>query len=115
MTISTDPQYQKPNAQPLDVVMLKLSASEFTATPGDIKRVSVMAADPIEARGAPDVVKLGKEYRVLGVMPPGYQTEAEMMAQQREYAGNVTDRANIGLTGADHVPVLQPYADPNRK
>ena len=115
MTIATDLQYQKPATHPFEVVMLKRTASEFTATKADILRVPVDAPDPITAKWSPEVVKREKEYRVVDACPPGYLTEVEMLAQQREYAGNVTDRANIGLTGADHVPTMKPFADPNAK
>lgn len=93
----SDPQYEKPRTEHFDVVLLKRSVSEFSATPGDFKRIAVEAADPISAQADPKVMEEEKEYRCLGAVPPGYQTEPEMMAQQRTYAGNVTDRANIGL------------------
>ena len=115
MTIATDPQYEKPRTEHLDVVLLKLGVSEFTAKRSDILRITVDAPDPVTAKWSPEVVKREKEYRVVDAVPPGYQTEVEMQANQREYAGNVTDRANIGLTGADYVPTLRPYTDPNLK
>ena len=114
MTIATDPLYEKPRHEPFHVVLLKRTASELTAKPDDFKRIPVAAADPIAAQYDPAVVKHEKEYRSLGAVPPGFVTEPEAMAQQREYAGNVTDRANIGLTGADHVPTLKPNDPSNR-
>ena len=97
MTIATDPQYEKPATQHLDVVMLKRDVSEFAAKLGDFKRISVQAENSVAARWLPEVVKHEKEYRVLAVLPPGHQAEAEMLANQREYAGNVTDRSKVGL------------------
>ena len=115
MTIATDPEYQKPRTNQFEVVMLKLGVSESTAKRSDILRITVDAPDPVTAKWSPEVVKREKEYRVVDAVPPGYQTEVEMQANQREYAGNVTDRANIGLTGADHVPTLKPFNDPTAK
>ena len=97
MTTSTDPQYQKPDTQPLDVVLLLRTASEFTAKQSDFKRIPVQAVDPIAAQGDPAVVKFEKEYRCLGAVPPGFETEPEANARQREYAGGVTDRSKIGM------------------
>ena len=109
MTISTDPEYQKPANHQFEVVMLKLGVSEFTAKKSDILRIPVDAPDSVTAKWAPEVVKREKEYRVVDACPPGYQTEMEMQVNQREYAGNVTDRANIGLLGKDdHVAPLMP-------
>ena len=107
MTTSTDPLYEKPRTEPFDIVMLKRTANELMAKPGDFKRLAVTAADSISARWLPEVVALEKEYRCIGAVPPGFRTEAEAMAQQREYAGGGTDRANIGLTRNDHVPPLK--------
>ena len=107
MTTSTDPLYQKPNLEHLDVVLIKLTASEMSAQETDFKRIPVQAQDSISARWHPDVEKHAKEYRIIGAVPPGFLTEPEMLARQREYAGNVTDRANVGLTRNDHVPPLR--------
>ena len=97
MTIATDPQYQKPDTQPLDGVLLLRTASEFTAKQSDFKRIAVLAVDPIAAQADPEVVKYEKEYRCLGAVPPGFETEPEANARQREYAGGVTDKSKIGL------------------
>ena len=42
MTIATDPQYEKPRTEHLDVVLLKLGVSEFTA-----KRMQLFLHKPI--------------------------------------------------------------------
>jgi hypothetical protein len=115
MTIATDPLYEKPRNENFDVVLIKRTASELMAKRDDFKRIPVQAENTIAAQWLPEVVKEEKEYRVLTAVPPGFETEPEAMARQREYAGNVTDRANIGLTGADHVPTMKPFADPNAK
>ena len=107
MTTSTDPQYEKPRNEAFDVVMLKLTANEMMARPGDFKRLAVLAPDSLSARWLPEVAALEKEYRCIGAVPPGFQTEPEAMAQQREYTGGVTDRANVGLTHHDYVPPLK--------
>ena len=97
MTIATDPNYEKPSTQHLDVVLLKRDVSEFTAKLSDFKRIPVQAADPIAAQGDPEVAKHDKEYRCLGAVPPGFETEPEANARQREYAGGVTDKSKIGM------------------
>ena len=114
MTIATDPQYEKPRNENFEVVLIKLTASEFTAKRSDFLRILVQAPDSITAQWDPAVVKHEKEYRSLGAVPPGFETEPEANARQREYAGNVTDRANIGLTKDDHVPPLKAN-DPTKK
>jgi hypothetical protein len=98
------PHGEKPTTSPFDVVMLKRTANEQTCTPDDLKRVRVMAADQMNAIWAPEVVAEEKEYRVLGAVGPGHETEIEMAARSRAYNGGETDRAKIGF--GDHVPVL---------
>lgn len=93
----SDPNYEKPTTQPFDVVMLKLGVSEQTCKPDDFKRVPVMAVDQLNAINDPKVEAAEKEYRVLGAVPPGHQTEIEMSARSRAYNGGEIDKAKIGF------------------
>ena len=86
MTIATDPLYEKPRNENFEVVLIKLTASEFTAKPEDFKRVPVDAADPIQALHTPEANVKG--YRVMWATPPGVLTEPEIMARRRELDGS---------------------------
>ena len=104
----TPASHEKPNTFPFDVVMLKRSASEFTCLPDDLKRIRVTAVDQMNATYDPLVEAEEKEYRVLGAVSPGHETEIEMSARSRAYNGGVTDPTKIGFPEANHVTPLKP-------
>ena len=105
------PHGQKPTTFPFDVVMLKLTASEQTCLPDDLKRVRVMAADQMNATWDPKVVAEEKEYRSLGAVGPGHETEIEMSARSRAYNGSETDKKKIGFE--DPIPLMRPHGGYN--
>jgi len=103
----TPTSHEKPNTAPFDVVMLKLGVSEQTCKPEDLKRIRVMAADQMNAIWDAKVVAEEKEYRSLGAVGPGHETEIEMAARSRYYNGGETDKKKIGFE--DPIPMIPPY------
>lgn len=98
------PRTEKPTTFPFDVVMLKRTASEPTCLPADLKRIRVMAADQMNAIWDAKVVAEENEYRSLGAVGPGHETEIEMAARSRFYNGGETDKKKIGFE--DPIPML---------
>lgn len=70
--------------QHFEVVLMKVGASEVTATQDDFRRVAIVAKDQIAAMTDPAVeAACGAEYRPIVATPPGMMTGPEAMARRR--------------------------------
>lgn len=93
----SDPNYEKPRTEAFDIVLIRRSVTEQTATPEDFKRVPVTAPDTLAALQDPALEPLAAEWRTLWAVPAGHQTDPERQAQARAYNGKPTDPSKIGF------------------
>jgi hypothetical protein len=76
-----------------DVVLLKEGVNPMEAKPDDYKRVPVQATSTLAAQMLDEAQVAG--YRPVNATPPGYTTDDEVMARQRELNGPPVDKSKL--------------------
>jgi hypothetical protein len=94
---SNDDLYEnmRPAFEQFEVVLIRRSANEMSATPASFKRVAVLAPDPLAAMMSEEVRREGKDWRPICATKSGILTDPEVNARRLEMEGPPIDKSKI--------------------